>query len=280
MSYGDTVLPYRGMGDPVGTRVGIVGAAGKMGRALCAAALDDPEIHLVAAIGRSHADRRVAELIGRSDTDLRVSDRLETLLDAEVDVAIEFTSPESVIDNARWFLEHNLHSVIGTSGISAVDLASLAARADAGAANMFVADAFSVTDAVGRHIAKIAARYIPNVELSETHPPTKADAPSGTTVRTARELAKVGASSPKAASHELVPGARGGDIDGIRVHSLRQWGGPGFEEIRFSLPGETMTIVLTPWSREPYANGALRAAKAVVHRRGFTYGFETLLGLD
>jgi 4-hydroxy-tetrahydrodipicolinate reductase len=173
-----------------------------------------------------------------------------------------------------------VHSVIGTTGIDQAGIAELSSRAEKGPANMLVGDAFSVTDAVGRHIAKIAARYIPNVELSETHPPTKADAPSGTTLRTAQELAKVGASSPKAASRELVSGARGGEIDGIRVHSLRQWGGPGFEEIRFSLPGETMTIVLTPWSREPYANGALHAAKEVVHRRGLTYGFETLLGLE
>ncbi|MFG1626162.1 4-hydroxy-tetrahydrodipicolinate reductase [Kribbella sp. NPDC049227] len=261
-------------------RVGIVGAAGKMGRALCIAALDDPDIELVAAIGRSKTGMRVAELVGRPDTDVRLSDRLETLLDANVDVALEFTSPDSVMGNARWFLDHGVHSAIGTTGIGAEDLAELRSRAEAGPANMFVGDAFSVTDAVGRHIAKIAARYIPNVELSETHPPTKADAPSGTCVRTAQELARVGASSPKAASREIIPGARGGEIDGIRVHSLRQWGGPGFEEIRFSLPGETMTIVLTPWSREPYANGALRVAKAVVNRRGFTYGFESLLGLD
>jgi 4-hydroxy-tetrahydrodipicolinate reductase len=261
-------------------RVGVVGAAGKMGRALCAAALDDADVELVAAIGRSNAGVRVAELIGRADTDVRLSDRFETLLEAKADVAIEFTSPESVVGNACWFLDHGLHSVIGTSGIDPEDLAELASRAEAGPANTLVGDAFSVTDAVGRHIAKIAARYIPNVELSETHPPTKADAPSGTSVRTTRELAEVGASSPKAASREIVLGARGGEIDGIRVHSLRQWGGPGFEEIRFSLPGETMTIVLTPWSREPYATGALRAAKAVADRRGFTYGFETLLGLD
>lgn len=261
-------------------RVGIVGAAGKMGRALCTAALDDQGVELVAAIGRSEPGRRVAELIGRTDTDVLLSDRLETLLEAKADVAMEFTGPDSVMANARWFLDHGVHSVIGSTGIGTEDLAELTSRAESGPANMLVGDAFSVTDAVGRHIAKIAARYIPNVELSETHPPTKADAPSGTTVRTAQELAKVGAASPKAASTEIVPGARGGEIDGIRVHSLRQWGGPGFEEIRFSLPGETMTIVLTPWSREPYANGALRAAKAVVHRRGFTYGFETLLGLD
>lgn len=272
------MLTYRAMTKTL--RVGIVGAAGKMGRALCAAALDDPEIDLVAAIGRSNAGGRVAELIGRPGTDVVLSDRLETLLDAQVDVALEFTGPDSVVANARWFLDHGVHSVIGSTGIGPEDLDDLASRAESGTANMLVGDAFSVTDAVGRHIAKIAARYIPNVELSETHPPTKADAPSGTTARTARELAKVGASSPKAASREIVPGSRGGEIDGIRVHSLRQWGGPGFEEIRFSLPGETMTIVLTPWSREPYANGALRAAKAVLHRRGFTYGFEVLLGLE
>jgi 4-hydroxy-tetrahydrodipicolinate reductase len=261
-------------------RIGVVGAAGRMGKTVCAAALDDPEVALVAAIGRSKAGVRVAELIGRPDTDVQLSDRLEALLEARVDVAIEFTNPDSVVGNARWLLDHGVHAVIGTSGIDPEDLAELATRAEGGPANLLVADAFSVTDTVGRHIAKIAARYIPNVELSETHLPMKVDAPSGTSVGTARALAKVGASSPKTASHEIVPGALGGEVEGIRVHSLRQWGGPGYEEIRFSLPGETMTIVMTPWTREPYANGALRAAKAVVTRRGFTHGFEAVLGLN
>ena len=261
-------------------RVGVVGAAGKMGKAVCTAALDDPDVELVAAIGRSNAGVRVAELIGRSDTDVQISDRLETLVEAKADVAIEFTVPGSVVGNARWLLDHGVHTVIGTSGIDPEDLAELATRAEAGPANLLVADAFSVTDTVGRHIATIAARYIPNVELSETHMPMKADAPSGTSVGTARALAKVGASSVKTASHEIVPGALGGEVDGIRIHSLRQWGGPGYEEIRFSLPGETMTIVVTPWTREPYANGAVRAAKAVVSRRGFTHGFEAVLGIE
>ena len=261
-------------------RVGVVGAAGRMGKVVCAAALDDPEVELVAAIGRSNAGGPVAELIGRADTDVQLSDRLDSLLEAKVDVAIEFTIPESVVGNARWLLDHGVHTVIGTSGIEPDDLADLAARSEAGHANLLVADAFSVTDTVARHIATIAARHIPNVELSETHMPMKADAPSGTSVGTARALAKVGAASVETASHEIVPGALGAEVDGIRIHSLRQWGGPGYEEIRFSLPGETMTIVVTPWTREPYANGALRAAKAVVTRRGFTHGFEAVLGLD
>jgi 4-hydroxy-tetrahydrodipicolinate reductase len=261
-------------------RIGVVGAAGKMGKVACAAVLDDPDVELVAAIGRSNAGARVAELIGRLDTDVVLSDRLDALLDAKADVALEFTTPDSVIGNARWLLEHGVHTVIGTTGIKPDDLAALAARAEVGPANLLVADAFSVTDAVGRHIAKIAARYIPNVELTERHMPMKADAPSGTSVGTARALAKVGAASVKTASHEIVPGALGGEVDGIRIHSSRQWGGPGYEEIHFSLPGETITIVITPWTREPYGNGAVRAAKAVVARRGFTDGLEAVLGIE
>lgn len=260
-------------------RVGMVGATGKMGRVICAAILDDPDLQLVAAIAKSNVGMTIRDLLGRGPDDVRVSDRFEALVEARADVAVDFTHPSAVMTNARWYLEHRVHSVIGTTGIPPAGLVELRERADAGPANMFVADAFSVTDAVTRHIAKIAARYIPNVELIETHPPTKADAPSGTTVQTARELAKVGASSPKAVSKESVPGARGGEIDGIRVHSLRLWGGPGYEEIRFSLPGETLSIIQTPFTREPYANGALRAAKAVVSRRGFTYGLGPLLGM-
>ena len=129
-------------------------------------------------------------------------------------------------------------------------------------------------------ILRIAAKHFPEVELIETHVPTKADAPSGTTMNTAREIAMVRRDPSTSASREVVPGARGGEISGVRVHSLRLSGPAGIEEARFARPGEYLTVSLTAFDRAPFAIGALLAIKQVASRPGLTYGLTPLLDLS
>lgn len=264
-------------------RVGVVGASGKMGRAVCTAVIDDPALELVAAISRSKTGASVGEFVGR-DCQIKFSDRMDTLLEARVDVAVDFTHPDTVFDNALWYLTHDVHSVIGTTGLSEAEMAELKERANKGAANLWWSSDFSIPGAVMLHVAKIAARFIPEVEMIEAYPPTKADAPSGTAVATARELAKVRAANPLprplVASKEVVPSSRGGQIEGISVHALRISGGVGFEQIIFSQPGAQITFSHQIYTREPMAQAVLGAVKAVQSRRGFTWGLEALLRLD
>ena len=259
-------------------RVGVVGATGKMGRVVCAAVADDPALELAAAVARSTAGERLAPIIGRA-TDLVVSDRLEALTDAKVDVAVDFTRPEAVIPNAGWYAEHHLHGVIGTTGITADDIEQIRRLAESNGTNFVVAPDFSFGGAVMLQMLKIAAKHFPEVELIETHLPTKADAPSGTTMNTARQIAKVRRASVPSASKEVIPGARGGEISGVRVHSLRLSGAAGIEEARFARPGEYLTVSLTAFDRAPFALGALVAIKAVATRPGLTIGLSPLLDL-
>lgn len=259
-------------------RVGVVGATGKMGRVVCAAVADDPALELAAAVARRTAGERLAPIIGRA-TDLVVSDRLEALTDASVDVAVDFTRAEAVIPNAGWYAEHHLHGVIGTTGITADDIEKIRALAEGNGTNFVVAPDFSFGGAVMLQMLRIAAKHFPEVELIETHLPTKADAPSGTTMNTAREIAKVRRESAASASKEVVPGARGGEISGVRVHSLRLSGPAGTEEARFARPGELLTVSLTAFDRAPFALGALVAIKAVATRPGLTIGLSPLLDL-
>jgi 4-hydroxy-tetrahydrodipicolinate reductase len=261
-------------------RVGVVGGSGKMGRVVCAAVFDDPELELVAAVGKTKAGTPLRELIGRNAVDLTVTDRLEALTDTRADVAVDFTRPEAVMENVRWYAEHRLNAVIGTSGITSDDIAKIGDLSSKHGTNVVVGPDFSYGGAIYLEMLKIAARHFPEVELIEQHLPSKADAPSGTTMNTARELAKVRRDARASASREIVPGARGGDIGGIRVHSLRLTGAPGVEEARFARPGELLTISITAFDREPFATGALIAIKKVGSRRGLTVGLPALLDLD
>jgi 4-hydroxy-tetrahydrodipicolinate reductase len=263
-------------------RAGVVGA-GKMGQAMCIALIDDPAVELVAVIDPARAGVSVGELV-RRDCDVRISDRLDALAEARVDVAVDFTHPEAVFNNAIWYLTHEVHSVIGTSGMSVAEMEELRDRAEKGPAHLWFASDFSITGAILLHLAKFTARFMPEVELIEGHSPTKADSPSGTTVTTAQELAKVRAayplSRPPVASKEVVSGAHGGEVEGIRVHSLRISCGAGFEQILFSLAGAQITLTHIPNTASAMAHGALAAVKAVQSRRGFTWGLDPLLGLD
>jgi 4-hydroxy-tetrahydrodipicolinate reductase len=259
-------------------RVGVVGATGKMGRVVCSAVADDPALELAAGVAR-HGGARLDGVIGRP-VEIVVSDKLEALADSGVQVAVDFTRADAVLSNARFYADHRMHAVIGTTGITADDVERIRDIATGSGTNVVVAPDFSYGGAVMLEMLKIAARHFPEIELLETHLPTKADAPSGTTMNTARQLAKVRREVRGSASREVVPGARGGEIEGIRVHSLRLSGAPGEEEARFARPGELLTLRLTAFDREPFAVGTLIAIKAVGSRPGLTYGLGPLIDLS
>lgn len=261
-------------------RVGVVGATGKMGRVVCAAIADDRELELVAAVGRRNAGRPLSEFVERDGAGLTVRDRLEALTEAKADVAVDFTTPDAVMANARWYASHHLNAVIGTTGITAQQIDEMRTLISKNGTNFVVAPDFSHGGAVMVQLAQLAAKYFPEVEIIETKLPSKLDSPSGTSMNTARQVAKARAQGEAASSHEVVPGARGGDVEGVHVHSLRLSGPASIEEARFARPGEYLVISLTSLDRAPYVAGAIRAIKAVGTRPGFTFGFAPLIDGD
>jgi 4-hydroxy-tetrahydrodipicolinate reductase len=263
-------------------RVGVVGAAGKMGKVVCAAVIADPELELVAAIDVMNVGTPIEKVIGRGDGGVAIARDLDGLTRAPVQVAVDFTHPDAVMNNVRWYARNRLHAVIGTTGIGPANLDEIRRLTAEHGVNMVVSPDFSPAGVVMLHIAKIAARHLDEVELLEIHPPGKAEAPSGTTMNTARTLAKVraGRSAPAVRSRELVTGAMGGTVEGIRVHSLRLSGCVGHEEMRFAHRGDTLTISSTSHSREGYTAGVILGIKAVRGRSGLTYGLEPILGFE
>jgi 4-hydroxy-tetrahydrodipicolinate reductase len=263
-------------------RVGVVGATGKMGRVLCAAVLDAPDLELVVAVGRSNAGAPIEKVLGRGEGGPTIRTDLQALVDAGVDVVVDFTHPDVVMPNARWYTAQKLHAVIGTTGISPADVDELRELLDAGESNIVIAPDFSPAGAIYLHLGKIAARLLDEVELFEVHPPGKAEAPSGTTLNTARALARVrnGRPGSQTNSREVVPNALGGVVDGIRVHAFRLTGAVGHEEMRFAHRGDTLTLSTTSHSREGYATGVILAIKAVRNRPGLTWGLEPILGFE
>jgi 4-hydroxy-tetrahydrodipicolinate reductase len=253
--------------------VGVVGAAGRMGREVCRAVAADSELDLVAAVDPN--------AVGEAVEGVAIGADLSGLLDAGAQVAVDFTRPDVVMDSIRWGVEHGVHLVVGTTGISPADLDELRERTAAGNANVLVAPNFAIGAVLMMRFAELAARSMPSVEIIELHHDGKVDAPSGTAISTARRIAVARASAPQApAGDDEHPGARGTDVDGVRVHSVRLSGLVAHQEVVFGAPGQTLSIRHDTTDRSCFMPGVLLAIKAVSSLPGLTVGLDPLLELE
>jgi 4-hydroxy-tetrahydrodipicolinate reductase len=260
------------------TRVGVLGAGGKMGRLVCAAVTEDSELDLVSAVDPSEAGRSLHEATGATGSELEVSAEPKALVDAKAEVAVDFTHPDAVVGNIRFCVENGIHAVVGTTGIGPDRLEEvrgwLGDHPDVG---VIVAPNFSIGAVVGQRLAEEAARFFPAAEVIELHHERKADAPSGTAAATARRIAaarKEAWSGPSGGEEY-----RGGAVDGVRVHSVRLPGLVAHQEVIFGAEGQTLTIRHDAPDRSCYLPGVLMAIKQVPSRPGLTVGLEPLLGL-
>lgn len=261
-------------------RVGVIGALGRMGRMVCAAVADDPDLNLVSAVDRSHIGEPIGPVIGRSDITVRVSDELDKLLQAEVEVAVDFTHPDVVFDDVRWCIDHAISVVVGTTGLTDEQIGKIRASVaeEGGESNVFIAPNFAIGAVLAERFALQAAKYFPAVEIIEMHHDGKADAPSGTALAAARKIAEARSDDgPDVPSDETIDGVRGGDVDGVRVHSIRLPGLVAHEEIIFGGLGQTLTIRHDSLDRASYMPGVLLAVKAAATMPGVTIGLDALL---
>jgi 4-hydroxy-tetrahydrodipicolinate reductase len=262
-------------------RVGVVGACGRMGLMVCRSVAEAEDLALVAAIDRSHVGQGIGAKIGHPEIDVPVSDELDRLLEAEAEVAIDFTHPDVVMDNVRWCVNHAIHLVVGTTGLTGEHLKEIEhAIGDEGAeSNVVVAPNFALGAVLMERFAAEAVRYFPAVEVIELHHDHKADAPSGTSLATADRLRQERAGGWRGPDGERLPGVRGGDLDGVRVHSVRLPGLVAHQEVIFGGQGQTLTIRHDSTDRSSFMPGVLMATRAVMSRPGLTIGLEPLLDL-
>jgi 4-hydroxy-tetrahydrodipicolinate reductase len=244
--------------------VAVLGANGRMGAEAVKAVEAAADLKLVAALGRN--------------------DSLDTLVDAGARIVVDLTVPESTEANVRFAVEHGMHAVVGTTGWDAGRLARLeellAGRPDVG---VLIAPNFALGSVLASAFAAKAAKYFESVEIIELHHPDKVDAPSGTAVRTAQlisaERTAAGvAPSPDATSTER-PGARGCDVDGVRIHSVRLRGLVAHQEVLLGGPGEQLIFRHDSFDRASFMPGVLLGVRNVAARPGLTVGLDGYLDL-
>jgi 4-hydroxy-tetrahydrodipicolinate reductase len=264
------------------TRVGVLGAAGRMGQMVCRAIAEDPDLSLVAGVNPGHDGESLGQLIGRPEVDVRLSDDLGALLESKAEVAVDFTRPDAVMENIRWAIEHAIHIVVGTTGIGAEELGEIGRllSRQGNRSNVVVAPNFAIGAVLMQRFAVEAAAFFPSAEIVELHHEGKLDAPSGTALATAQRMARARAESWKGPSTESLPGVRGGDVEGIRIHSVRLPGLVAHQEVLFGGLGQTLTIRHDSSQRESFMPGVILAIKSVASRPGLTVGLEPVLGFS
>jgi 4-hydroxy-tetrahydrodipicolinate reductase len=246
-------------------KVGVLGAKGKMGSQVCLTVERTDGLELVAALDQG--------------------DDLEQLTEAGAQVVVDFTRPEVVMDNLKWCIEHGIHAVVGTTGFDAERLDTLRTQLAASrSTGVLVAANFSIGAVLMMQFAAKAAKYYESVEIIELHHPNKVDAPSGTARRTAELIAaarqEAGAAPIPDATTTALDGARGADVEGIRVHGIRLRGLIAHQEVLFGDVGETLTIRHDSMDRESFMAGVVVGIRRVVDTPGLTVGLENFLDLD
>jgi 4-hydroxy-tetrahydrodipicolinate reductase len=239
-------------------RVGVIGHAGRMGAETCRAVDADDDLELVARIGRG--------------------DDLDALVDANAEVAVDFTSPDAVKDNVRFCVSNSIHAVVGTTGLSDGDLKEIAGWIQGTTTRVMVAPNFAVGAVLMMSFAAEAARYFDTAEIVERHHEKKIDAPSGTSLRTADLMMETRSGGWDAVpGKESIPGSRGAEHGGIRIHSLRLPGSVAHQEVILGGSGETLTIRHDSLDRSSFMPGVLLAVKRVASLDGLVVGLEHLL---
>jgi len=244
----------------VSVKVGVLGARGRVGSEVCRAVEAVDDLELVAAVD--------------------AGDPLDALTAAEA--VVDFTHPDVVMDNLEFCISHGIHAVVGTTGFDADRLDTLRGwLADHPHVGVLVAPNFSIGAVLMMRFSAEAARFYESVEIIELHHPDKADAPSGTSRRTAELIAAARADAglgpvPDATSTGL-EGARGADVEGIHIHGLRVRGLVAHQEVVLGGVGETLTIRHDSLDRVSFTPGVLLALRQIADHPGLTVGLEELL---
>jgi 4-hydroxy-tetrahydrodipicolinate reductase len=243
-------------------RVGVLGARGRMGQEVCRAVDVADDLDLVAMIDQG--------------------DWLFNASDAGAQVVVDFTTPDVVMDNLHWCIDQGINVVVGTSGFTQARIERVRSWLKAHPhVGVVIAPNFAIGAVLMMEFAQRVAKYFESAEIIEQHHAGKFDAPSGTALSTAETIAEARLAAglgtgPDATKSEL-PGARGAEVAGVRVHSVRASGLMAHQEVLFGTTGETLTIRHDSYDRVSFMPGVLLAIRSVVDRPGLTVGLGNLL---
>ena len=261
-------------------RVLVSGACGSMGQHVVRAVHREKDMELVAAVDPAGIDKDIGEIVLGAPLGIRVMGHLQAAIEqSKPDVMVDFTHPDVVLDNVTTALDAGVACVVGTTGLSETDLKVIQRVCSRRKVPCIIAPNFSLGANLMMRFAAEAAKYYEYAEIIERHHERKADAPSGTAMKTAEMMAEARGEPLRSVptAHEQLPGSRGGELGGLRIHSVRLPGYVANQEVVFGGQGETLVIEHITTSRECFMPGVLLAIRRVREFDGLVYGLDALL---
>jgi 4-hydroxy-tetrahydrodipicolinate reductase len=262
-------------------KVGVFGAAGRMGAEVCRAVLADPALELVAVVDPHHAGLDLRQATGIDIAGLQIAGTPDAIIGTGVQVVVDFTHAEAAHSNLLWCANNGVHAVVGTTGFTPSQLAELGSAFTS--SNCLIAPNFAIGAVLMMRFAELAAPYFETAEIIEFHHDQKIDAPSGTAVATAERMANARADqdwAPDPTQKLVYPGARGGEgPTGIHVHAVRMRGMVAHQEVILGTTGQTLVIRHDTTDRTSFMPGVVLAVKKIEQAPGLTFGLDSLLDL-
>ncbi len=261
-------------------RVVVNGACGRMGQEVVKTVVSESDDLLVGVCDYSNIGQNIMEILSLNQEPLLIrKDLYETIKETQPDVIIEFTTPSVVMDNIKTGLENGVSMIVGTTGITDVDLKSIEEMCQENQVNALIVPNFAIGAILMMRFAAEAAKYLDDVEIIELHHDQKVDSPSGTAIKTADLINKnrKKIQDKKIDEIEKIPGARGADAAGIKVHSVRLPGLVAHQEVIFGAEGQSLLIKHDSYNRKSFMPGVRLALEKINEISGLVYGLEKLL---
>jgi 4-hydroxy-tetrahydrodipicolinate reductase len=259
-------------------RVIVHGASGRVGQEVVKAVCQEPDMKVVGAVDIKVSGDNLTLPDGSGKVPF--STDLKSIIDvAKPDVAVDFTIAKASMPAVRIATGKGVNMVIGTTGFNAEELAEMEKLAKANKVGIMAAPNFTIGAVLMMHMAKIAGKFMDHAEIIELHHDKKLDAPSGTSLLTAKAMAEARGKAflpPSAGEHTP---SRGQEVSSINIHSVRLPGLMAHQEVIFGAAGQTLSIRHDTINRECYMPGVIMAVRAVMKQKGFIYGLDKLLGL-
>ena len=254
------------------------GATGKMGREVLAILCREPDMDAVGAVCKKKRGENL-ELPDGSGTIPMSTSLEEVLASTSPQVLVDFTTAEVAMAAVPVAARHGVNIVIGTTGLSEAMLQEMDRISREQSIGIIAAPNFALGAVLLIHLARKAAPFFEYADIIETHHEAKIDSPSGTAMAIARAVTEDSQFKHNDPERETLPGARGGEYNGVSIHSVRMAGRIAHHELILGTSGQTVSIRHDTLGRDCYMPGVLRAIREVVNLKGLVVGLDKILGL-
>ncbi len=261
-------------------RILVNGACGRMGQEVVKTIVNEDDDLLVGACDMVNIGRNIMKILSLEGPDVIIRDNLiESIKETKPDVIIDFTTPRVVMENIETGLSNGINMIVGTTGITEIDLEKIEKLARENKANAIIVPNFAIGAVLMMKFAHEAAKYLSDVEIIDIHHDQKVDAPSGTAIKTAELINSVGNKRRIAKIDEIekLSCARGADCHGVKIHSVRLPGLIAHQEVIFGAEGQSLTIRHDSYNRRSFMPGVKLALEKIDQIKGMIYGLEKII---